>query len=866
MNTFQDILIQHLSTEYVVEKEGEGLWDKCKSLFKIGEKTDDKSQKETKENTMFSFAKMFSHIGLFPQESKYSQERKKMREDNAAKRKELLKSKKDALEDLRIAKMKADNNKTQFLASAKINAEINRIKTAQKECEDVMNKYGEKIKSKSIEIPSPAEQAADDERLKAAMNAATPEQRNMMEKMQDAVFEITHKKVGGEVVTITDPEEIQKRIHECPHLKDTIEAMKKISQCEDMNSMIKQMGDPNSRLGKIAREDEAKCTYNTVQEEQAQSNLDAAQQESDECRRNIDNLKKLAKDKKKYIEDQNKFIQYYKLHPDEAGDLTDEQKKMIDAAPAVEKPDVDGVKQSIAAASNDDEQIEAIKKYLEGYKDIYDTSKLSNDELKKFINDPDGAIKDLSNKQKKPNAPVIPDAYMLNEETKAGWDRIGNNTEDIEKNLANNLSIYNDQKSEVDQRIKDAKKKMDEVQTRKNQAMQRFEEIELNNSTELAGVEKIKIDGQEMTVKDYVDKYVNELTPGETLENGKVGYMDTDGFHEKPNSDSPDYQDYIEERDRHICLQDPKSIDDQMLVYGQYTAKMENGKMVFRDNNGKECTAEKYATSRVELKQAMNLKSRQKEMLNELSTALKDPSKAKSSFIKDIVEHPERNQDFIKTYIDQKYPEVDEPQKPADDASDEEKRKYEKDLRKYEENKKKREELKSDFDDEIDRDGEDADDEEQKADAETDDIDADDNDQDAEEVDGKKKIVNPAKIWHKKKKKNGGTTKSYYNSKDPKSSGISQKEYQEKLAKYKERLAKSKEKTNEEQKQESLSFQELLKFDMLFERYGEQVPLDIVYEYHIDEGKFGEWVKRKKSSLHQSVSNLRNKLKNKFHK
>lgn len=375
MKSFQDILIQQLSTEYVVEKEGEGLWDKCKSLFKIGEKTDDKSQKETKENAMFSFAKMFSHIGLFPQESKYSQERKKMREDNAAKRKELLKSKKDALEDLRIAKMKADNNKTQFLASAKINAEINRIKTA-----------------------------------------------------------------------------------------------------------------------------------------------------------------------------------------------------------------------------------------------------------------------------------------------------------------------------------------------------------------------------------------------------------------------------------------------------------------------------------------------------------LKDPSKAKSSFIKDIVEHPERNQDFIKTYIDQKYPEVDEPQKPSDDASDEEKRKYEKDLRKYEENKKKREELKSDFDDEIDRDGEDADDEEQKADAEIDDIDTDDNDQDAEVVDGKKKIVNPAKIWHKKKKKNGGTTKSYYNSKDPKSPGISQKEYQEKLVKYKEHLAKSKEKTNEEPKQEHLSFQELLKFDMLFERYGEQVPIDIIYEYHIDEDKFGEWVKRKKSSLHQSASNLRNKLKNKFHK
>ena len=74
-----------------------------------------------------------------------------------------------------------------------------------------------------------------------------------------------------------------------------------------------------------------------------------------------------------------------------------------------------------------------------------------------------------------------------------------------------------------------------------------------------------------------------------------------------------------------------------------------------------------------------------------------------------------------------------------------------------------------------------------------DDLDADDNDADAEEIvdkDGNKKrvIKNPAKIWHRKKKKNGkGVTKSYYNSKGD---SISSDEFKNKMNAFKEKKAK----------------------------------------------------------------------------
>ena len=80
------------------------------------------------------------------------------------------------------------------------------------------------------------------------------------------------------------------------------------------------------------------------------------------------------------------------------------------------------------------------------------------------------------------------------------------------------------------------------------------------------------------------------------------------------------------------------------------------------------------------------------------------------------------------------------------------------------------------------------------------DIDANDSDTDAEEVDNgdgttKKVIKNPAKIWHRKKKKNGqGSTKNYYNSKGD---SITASEFKDKMKTFNKRKSNNKKEVKE---------------------------------------------------------------------
>lgn len=62
-----------------------------------------------------------------------------------------------------------------------------------------------------------------------------------------------------------------------------------------------------------------------------------------------------------------------------------------------------------------------------------------------------------------------------------------------------------------------------------------------------------------------------------------------------------------------------------------------------------------------------------------------------------------------------------------------------------------------------------------------------------ETVDGKRKHINPAKIWHKRKKKSGGVTKSYYNSEGD---SISKEEFDEKMEKFRARQRKAQQDDN----------------------------------------------------------------------
>ena len=81
------------------------------------------------------------------------------------------------------------------------------------------------------------------------------------------------------------------------------------------------------------------------------------------------------------------------------------------------------------------------------------------------------------------------------------------------------------------------------------------------------------------------------------------------------------------------------------------------------------------------------------------------------------------------------------------------------------------------------------------------------------------KRVNPAKKWHKRKKKNGkGSTKSYYNSKGD---SISAKDFREKMENYKAYVQKHKKST---QQNSNFNISNFLKDKLIVERF---YPRDI---------------------------------------
>jgi hypothetical protein len=91
------------------------------------------------------------------------------------------------------------------------------------------------------------------------------------------------------------------------------------------------------------------------------------------------------------------------------------------------------------------------------------------------------------------------------------------------------------------------------------------------------------------------------------------------------------------------------------------------------------------------------------------------------------------------------------------------------------------------------------------------------------ERDSNGKRINPAKVWHKRKKKNGkGSTKSYYNSKG---NSISAKDFRDKMTNYKTYVKKHKKSTQNE----NFNISNFLKDKLIVERF---YPRDISIYLH----------------------------------
>lgn len=355
---------------------------------------------------------------------------------------------------------------------------------------------------------------------------------------------------------------------------------------------------------------------------------------------------------------------------------------------------------------------------------------------------------------------------------------------------------YKQTKTEFESRLSNAKKEKVANEKRKEQNIKAYQNAEA--SQQARHDNEIPED-----IKDKVENLTGGIEAGEAIKDGKVGYYDKDGkFIEKPGpSDSKEKKDkYYADRDAHILTVDPnklkqtdvksvKKVDDKYVV-------------TFKDGTSEETDADTAAEFKAEQIASTKAKSLVIERKQQLATAINncikdgklDKAKFKELLNSDSVEG-QANAEAIKSIMN------------SDDIEGELKKyftgvdldgeghtvsEFKNALEKSKDSLK--DEINNTDDENFDDDAEDVEhDEEDKEDDDNEyDSDEDETDEDGNSTGKKKKLKNPAKEWHRKKKKNGkGTTKSYYRKNGSEWESISQKEFKKKLKAYREAKRKA---------------------------------------------------------------------------
>lgn len=374
-----------------------------------------------------------------------------------------------------------------------------------------------------------------------------------------------------------------------------------------------------------------------------------------------------------------------------------------------------------------------------------------------------------------------------------------------------NSDAYKKAKNQLDKAVKDVQKSIDA--NKKNQEANK-------RAVEHA---RGKIEGRKRTavdddIKDEVEKLTDGLEGGEVRTDKGIGFWDGEDFVKKPKpgASKEEQEKYIQKRKEYVLSLDPNSIgkrdDDIKSVVknddGSYTIEYNNGKTDETDD--KEIAAmakaevisyEKSRASVISVKQdAADVVKKcikdgklDSDKVKELLDSDKDDDKEKIETLKYLLNHEKDIDSFFKGIDLEGDATADEIKNAIGDSKEELKKHFDD----FEDTEYKKRD-KSKDDDEENREYDDVEDDDEDADDENEyDSDEDEVDAEGNKTGKKKKLTNPAKIWHRKKRKNGkGMTKSYY-SKDGDDS-ISQKEYKERMARYKEAKAKKKESTTSE--------------------------------------------------------------------
>ena len=754
--------------------------------------------KSLKENAKKGFLSTFlTSFGFAP--SKYEQELEKIYKEKADKAKSRAKELKDKLEDAKVAKLRAKHNARETMLDEKNRAKVNDINKQIAKYESVSKYWSDRSKNKVAYDWS-------DNQLEDAVRAIDslglpPEDKSVAQQFLDKMREVSFKKQDGEWVA-TSAEERKKAIQ---NLKNSDpELYEQFKDYCDKNE-INPETDPD-----FYGEDGA---FNEMIDTSLGVGVDVknAQEEVENLTNSIkdidgdltDEQKAAVKDyRKKKINEQRALIAVNDKGVDDGFLNTlseDELKSMLpdvdlEKDGIISKEDgkisinIDKLKEKVKSTAEEtetkkateklDKAIQAWETAANGGEGVEDAVAAVNKEAKKLglpqieegqtLDDYKDVIKDKT----KPDSDFVKDLLEKNA-SKAVTDPVEEPdvpTDQMKKYVecCQNPLSRDDQRSL--ERMKAERKKSQELvdknspearQKRINAMMDHLESEK--NSKKLFD---ISLDGTSADGKSFEEATKANNAGEHTDKDGKV-YIEVDGEKKyAPKPGTEEFDKWDNERKAIVLGMQPDSDKSDVVI--------KDGKAIIIDKDGKEgepidldSATKEEKDAIIAAKKTANQRVRNEREKEELVDKLKNgnlsddiTSKLSEETI-DSLDIPDDKKEELKNNL------KDTDYKYSSDDSDNENDSADNDA--------DSEDYNSDLDDSDDKSDTDAD----------------------RDENGKR--INPAKVWHRKKKKNGtGSTKSYYNQKGE---SITKGEFKKKMESFKNYVQKHK-----KSKTESLSY------------------------------------------------------------
>lgn len=743
---------------------------------------------ESATNPFSFFTGIFSWLSPgSPSETQKERDRiKKQMAEDRKRRIDEIKQKKDAIRAQRLqlkAAIRKNNKNTRH---------ANKLRELDRRLDSLKAEAGfiDAFSSNSIIISKDQEHALH-RRMEKISNGLGPSDRDDWDVAQSIFISSIYKKDEDGNVVLKKGDELKVAIDEMKTNVTLKDVLKKNGLVDDDDNYIEDA----EAFNKFA----ADMGVAVVDAKNAQKDLDDAEDElemAEKARATFVEFEKYKKEKDELKTSIGELNDQLKANPSNIVNeilVEEDGAKKLKSEEDVKKVlDKYGLKYDdlISATEGKDSISDAVEDFVESKKTDIDShkDKIANEleqKLKSALGDDApslGAIKNGLDEKTVEKVTSTIDKQIERETEKQSINKLGEEITNEEK--------YNELKRELNKKVSDKQKELKKQNDLQEEMNQFYEEAHKNKEKDKAlSNEEVK------KIHDDVKSEIEDLNPGEVIQDGKVGYYDEEGnFKEKPKTfkDEEEIKEYkaalktsfLSNSDKVVgsAVEVDVKVDDEGNV--TYYKKGDDGE-------DEKITAEEYKEhlkqNAIHEKNDAYLKSGKDGIKKDLSDAITAAKNGKAK-----KEHLELLAKTIKAGEDGKLSESSIKLlkgagiKELGDGSD----KDTDDMKALLSNIRSRIE-DGDF-------GQDYkfDDEETYDDDDTQKTDADEGDDEREvTINGKKmKIQNPAREWHRRKKMNGqGTTKSYY---DKKGNVLSADEYDKRMKAYREANKKNKSSNN----------------------------------------------------------------------